>query len=591
MTPSDGPDARPTPGSSLSAARRINAACERFEAAWRGGGRPRIEDALGAAAAGAERTDLLREILALELELRRGLGERPDLRAYQDRFPADARLVAEVFASLETEPAAPATTVAFTPASPATPAGSAQAIQEFGDYELLEEIARGGMGVVYRARQRSLKRTVAVKMILSGRFASASERERFCLEAELAANLNHPNIVPIYEIGEHAGHHYFSMRLIDGGSLSRRLAQFRDDPDAAARLLATVARAVDHAHRHGFLHCDLKPANILIDAEGQPHVTDFGLARRFDEGSSLTASSALMGTPCYMAPEQASGPRDALTPAADVYGLGAVFYELLTGQPPFRAPTVMETVVLVLEREPPPPRQVRAGIPPELETVCLKCLEKAPRDRYASAAELAASLERYLRGEDVPGNSLYRRLRRWTRREPELVSRLGGLALVMALTQFNFMNTPNPSVSLHTMVMTVLAVWALASVMYQVLLRRGWNVEAVRMAWAATDIALVTVLVKILDAVESTLLVGYPLLIAAAGLWSRAWLVWFATGLAELAYGLLYLDHWLRQGAAWRPAQYPNIFMAALAVTGFVVARQVKRIWALSHYYEQRPLA
>src|SRR5262249_32595577 len=153
-----------------------------------------------------------------------------------------------------------------------------------------------------------------------GRFASTDERERFHLEAELAANLDHPHIVPIYEVGEHAGHHYFSMKLVEGGSLSRQLARFRDDPRAAARLLAPVARAVDHAHRHGFLHCDLKPANILIDAQGQPHVTDFGLARRFEEGSSLTASSALMGTPCYMAPEQASGRRDALTPAADVYG-------------------------------------------------------------------------------------------------------------------------------------------------------------------------------------------------------------------------------------------------------------------------------
>lgn len=593
----------PQPATSLSQARRIHQACERFETAWRAGERPRVEDELEQLSE-AERAALFHELLPLELELRQGLGECVDVCEYRQRFPAFLAIINEVFGGANTDRRAltvaqrarteddsgeiPATIFAASGSFP--PVG--ETLGQFGDYDLLEEIARGGMGVVYKARQRSLKRLVALKMILSGEFASPSEMERFHLEAELAANLDHPNIVPIYEVGEHQGRHYFTMKLVEGSSLARQVSRFCDDPRAAARLLATVARAVDYAHQQGFLHCDLKPANILLDANGQPHVTDFGLARRVEDDSHLTVSGAIMGTPSYMAPEQASGLRRELTPAADVYGLGAILYELLTDSPPFRASTVMETVVLVLEREPPPPSQIRAGVPAGLEKICLRCLEKAPRDRYSSAGELAENLDRYLRGEDVEGNGTWQRLRRWTRREPELVSRLGGLAVIAGLTQFNYHQTDRPSILIHSMVMATLALWALASVVYQTLLRRGFRTETVRLIWAATDITLVTVLLKILDALQTTLLVGYPLLIAASGLWSRVRLVWITTLLAELGYLVLWLDHWRNPtpNQATSPAQYPNIFMAALAVTGFVVARQVRRMWALSQYYEHRPL-
>jgi serine/threonine-protein kinase len=457
-----------------------------------------------------------------------------------------------------------------------------------GDYELLEEIARGGMGVVYRARQKKLKRPVALKMILSGRFASAADRERFLREAELAASLDHPQIVPIYEVGEHEGRPYFSMKLVDGDCLARRLDRFASDPDEAARLVAEVALAVHHAHGRGFLHCDLKPANILLDRDGRPHVTDFGLARRFNESGALTASDAILGTPSYMAPEQASGHRERLTPAADVYGLGAVLYELLTGQPPFRASSVMETVVQVLEREPPPLRQVRPGVPESLETICLRCLEKDPAARYPTARELAENLDRHLRGEEIAGTGLFVRLRRWTRREPELVSRLGGLGLIAALTQLNFAMSERPHFPTHVMVLGVLAVWMLVSVGFGALLRRGRATDATILGWSATEIVLLTALLKLLNGLESSLLVGYPLLIAASGLWTRVRLVWFTTALAEVAFGLLYLDR-ISHPPEWRSGQFPNIFMASLAVTGFVVARQVKRIWALSVYYNRRP--
>lgn len=608
MTAGDRPEVlgSSTAPASLSQARRIHTACERFETAWRAGESPRIEDALPSIPE-PERTTLLTELLALELELRQSRGESVTAREYHERFPGFTRLVDEYLAGIHVdrravtisqrlEPnsaspeQAPDATLFASPNSKVSSVNAPPLIGEFGDYELLSEIARGGMGVVYKARQKSLKRLVALKMILSGDFASPSERERFHLEAELAANLDHPHIVPIYEVGEHDGRHYFTMKLVEGTSLARQIPRFCEDPHAAARLLATVARAVDHAHRQGFLHCDLKPANILLDTKDQPHVTDFGLARRVEEASHLTVSGAIMGTPSYMAPEQASGERKELTPAADVYGLGAILYELLTDLPPFRASTVMETVVLVLEREPPPPHQIRPGVPPALEKICLRCLEKAPRDRYASAGELADNLERFLRGEDVDGNGTWQGLRRWTRREPELVSRLGGLGLIAALTQFNYHNTDRPDLVVHSLVMVTLGLWAAASAVYQMLLRRGCKTETVHLIWAATDITLVTVLLKFLDAIQSTLLVGYPLLIAASGLWSRARLVWFTTILAEIGYLLLFLDHWRQPSWASSRAQYPNIFMAALAVTGFVVARQVKRMWALSHYYEQRPL-
>ena len=229
-------------------------------------------------------------------------------------------------------------------AGPAETPDAAPLVRYVGDYELLEEIARGGMGVVFKARQVSLNRLVAVKMILSGRLAEPAEVERFRREAGAAAQLDHPNIVPIYEVGEHQGHHYYSMKLIEGDNLGVEMPHFTANHNAAALLLAKVARAVQHAHEHGILHRDIKPGNILLDAAKQPHVADFGLARRLDESSSLSASGAVIGTVSYMAPEQAAAQCRRLTAAADVYALGAVLYEMLTGRPPFKNPNVVQTL-------------------------------------------------------------------------------------------------------------------------------------------------------------------------------------------------------------------------------------------------------
>jgi serine/threonine-protein kinase len=313
---------------------------------------------------------------------------------------------------------------------------SAVAPRSFGDYEVLEEMARGGMGVVYRARQRGLNRLVALKVIRAGEGASAEEVRRFRNEAETVALLNHPHVVPVYEVGEQAGQLYFSMKLIEGGSLAEHLPRYRDDPKAAAGLVATVARAVHHAHQRGVLHRDLKPSNILLDEECWPHVTDFGLARRVATDSSLTQSGAIVGTPSYLAPEQTTGQKGTVTTATDVYGLGAVLYALVTGRPPFQAENVLETLVHVREREPRPPRAANRRVDRDLETICLKCLQKEPQRRYESALALAEDLERWLAGEPIHARRIspWRRLGKWIRRRPALaaavVSLLMGLAVL-----------------------------------------------------------------------------------------------------------------------------------------------------------------
>ena len=289
-----------------------------------------------------------------------------------------------------------------------------------------------------------------------------------------------------------------------------------------------------------------------------------------------------------MAPEQAAGHRRSIGPGTDVYGLGAILYELLTGRPPFRTPTMMETVVQVLERDPVPPRELARGLPHELETICLKCLEKMPEDRYPSAQALADDLERFLQGDPVEATGIFQSLRRWTRREPEVVSRLGGLAVVAVITEFNhWVFSPNANHGIHYQVQGTLLLWAVSAFVFQFLWRRGWRSDLIRMLWSSADLIFLTIALKLLNRPESTLLVGYPLMIAASGLWFRVGLVWFTTALAIVGYLVIYCGaafDWSQPFPTWAKRddlQYPNIFIACLLLTGFVVARQVKRILAL----------
>jgi serine/threonine-protein kinase len=271
----------------------------------------------------------------------------------------------------------------------------------FGDYELLEEIGRGGMGVVYRARQRSLDRIVAVKMLLRRDLASQADLARFRSEAEAAARLDHPAIVSIFEVGECDGHPFYSMQFVEGTTLARRLAAGPVPPREAALLLASVAEAVHVAHARGVLHRDLKPSNILIDSVGAPHVSDFGLAKRLEGSESVTHTGAILGTPCYMSPEQAAGSRGDVGATSDVWSLGAILYQMLTGRPPFQASNPMDTLLAVLETDPPLPRSIEPRVDRDLEMIALKALQKPQDLRYASAAELAADMRSYLAGEPV----------------------------------------------------------------------------------------------------------------------------------------------------------------------------------------------
>jgi len=271
----------------------------------------------------------------------------------------------------------------------------------FGDYELLEEIGRGGMGVVYRARQRSLGRIVAIKMLLRRDLAGPADIARFRTEAEAAARLDHPGIVSIFEVGEHDGHPFYSMQFVAGTTLARRLAAGPLPPRDAAALLAKVADAVEAAHRRGVLHRDLKPSNILIDEAGEPHVSDFGLAKRLEAAESMTHTGAILGTPCYMSPEQAAGSRGDVGPTSDVWSLGAILYLMLTGRPPFQAAGAMDTLLAVLETDPPVPRSLVRDVDRDLELIALRSLQKPQDLRYGSAAELAADLRAFLAGEPV----------------------------------------------------------------------------------------------------------------------------------------------------------------------------------------------
>ena len=314
-------------------------------------------------------------------------------------------------------------------------------LTRLGDFELVRRLGEGAMGAVFEARQVSLNRPVAVKMIRAGLFAGEADLRRFRIEAEAVAHLDHPRIVPIYGVWEHEDCHYFSMKLIRGGSLALRLPEYTADPRAAARLLAEVARAIQHAHDRGVLHRDLKPSNILLDEEGWPLVTDFGLAKRSGDESGLTQSGAIVGTPSYMAPEQASGQKMRVTAQTDVYGLGAVLYALLTGHPPFVADTILETIEQVRGRSPAPPSRINPHVGRDLETICLRCLEKDAWRRYASAAALADDLRRWLDGEPITARPVgaAARVWMWSRRNPIVAGLLAALILFAVGTTWQWL--------------------------------------------------------------------------------------------------------------------------------------------------------
>jgi WD40 repeat protein/tRNA A-37 threonylcarbamoyl transferase component Bud32 len=393
----------------------------------------------------SEIDQLLDEVATAYLKAREA-GQAPDREAWLERFPDLAAELREFFADQDRfdrlatplRPLAlsswsdsgatpqPATTLSETlPLLPTPP-------RSFGDYTVLAMVGRGGMGVVWKARQKRPDRLVALKMFRASDLAAPTDVQRFRNEAEVIAQLDHPNIVPIYDVGECDGVHYFSMKLVEGGSLADHLERFRSDPRAAARLLLTIARAVHYAHQRGILHRDLKPSNIILDSAGKPHITDFGLAKQVQGSDNLTHTGEIVGTPTFMAPEQARG--ETLTTAADVYGLGAVLYTMLAGRPPFRGSSALATLNQVTDFDPESPTRYNPRLDRDLATVCLKCLEKEPTERYESAQALAEDLECWLDGKPVearPVGSLGR-FRRWCVRKPGLAT-LTGVSGVLVL--------------------------------------------------------------------------------------------------------------------------------------------------------------
>ena len=425
------------PAEELSPDDRDDAICDRFVDAWRAGAAPRIEDYLEGVV-GRGRAELLGKLLREELELRQRVGEDPSPAEYRRRFPDDALVIDAAFGPPAGDPvdgaSSPSSDRPDVADSSTTPPVGAR-LRYFGDYKLIEELGRGGMGVVYKARQTSLNRLVGLKTIRLAALASEDEQRRFQNEAEMVATLDHPHIVPIYEVGQHDGQRDFSMKLICGTSLDKKQAAYIANPKSAAKLLKQAAEAVHHAHQRGILHRDLKPANILLDEHGEPFVTDFGLAKRFVGDSELTQTGVIVGTPAYMAPEQASGRRGVVTTSSDVYSLGAILYALLTGRAPFGGDSIDETLQHVRESPPTPPSKINPRVPRDMEVICLKCLDKDPRLRYASAQVLADDLGRYLASEPIMARPVtrFRRVVKWARRNPAVATLLGVVVLVTAL--------------------------------------------------------------------------------------------------------------------------------------------------------------
>jgi serine/threonine protein kinase len=434
-------------GLPLEALMHLDDVCDRYESAWLDGQTPDLTTFLADAPESA-RSRLFRELLALDVEYALRRGELPDLKGYRDRFPADLDAIDAVFSQQKMESKALSSSLKTIRPGGGGVIRSGDALQKVelnraalealraAGYEVEGELGRGGMGVVYRARKVALNRTCALKMILAGGHAGSAASKRFMAEAETIARLRHPDVVQIYHVGEADGLPYLELEYFPGGSLDRVLDGTPWPAIDAAELVVALTDSIAAAHQQGVIHRDLKPANILLDEDGRPKVADFGLAKVLDSDDGLTKTQMVLGSPCYMAPEQAEGHSRRVGATTDLYALGAVLYELLTGRPPFRAATVLETLALVKHADPVPPTRLVPGLPRDAETICLKCLEKDPAARYPSAEALADDLRRFLKRAPILAHpaSWQTRAWKWARARPAIASALGiGVASALVL--------------------------------------------------------------------------------------------------------------------------------------------------------------
>jgi len=418
-----------------------------------------------------------------------------------------------------------------------TPDVSGGEFIQFGDYELRGELGRGGMGVVFRAYQHELDRTVALKMLTGGPFVTLEQRRRFAQEARLASRIRHPGIVAIHEVGEYGGQPYFTMDFVEGSDLASVLRNGPMSVDRAVEFLVQIVKAVKHLHQNGVIHRDLKPSNILLDGDGKPYVVDFGLARAIDGFHDATVTGTILGTPSYMSPEQAAGRVREISSRSDLYSLGAILYEMLCGRPPFVADSPFDTVLQVLEREPVSLRHWNPQIPTAVEQICLRCLEKSPDRRYASAGELAEELERWMRGEHSRDAVSYpmERVSRMVRRHPSAAYRLLGL-LSVAFTVFVRCLIVPAYWSYYTPILMELGIWTTLTLAWEWLSHQAHGPRWTSYAFLLTDVICLTAILHVLRRADVSHVAAYVLIVLLAGLSLNRRLIAVASSGCVLGY-------------------------------------------------------
>lgn len=462
------------------------------------------------------------------------------------------------------------------------PAESEQ--RSIGKYRIIKEIDRGGMGVVYRAVDQDLGRVVALKMIRAGRLASDLDVRRFQAESRAVAKLDHPGIVPVYDVGCHEGHPFFAMAFVDGVKLDEYCRDHQPTVEEACQIIREIAEAVQHAHDHGVVHRDLKPANVLIDSSGHARIMDFGLAKNLDSDEGLTGTGEIVGTVNYMSPEQAAGHNDRIGPATDIYSLGAILYYLLAGRAPFETDNPVDTLLRILDSDAPAPEREMQEVPRDVGSICLHCLEKSPADRYQTAAELIADLDRFQRGEpvDVARFSPRTWFLRWSRREPGLVGHLIGLGLIELMRAFSygieifFLGGQLPQYLRYTV---IIGIWAFVCILLQkVQNRMRIGIQVVSYFWAAIDIGFLTIMLLMAEGPIGPLYIAYPLVIVVSGFFSHVPLVVFSSALCIVSYLVVFLSN----SEGFEYVHYGVVGMASIGVVGYIVAQQVHRIRILN---------
>ena len=429
------------------------------------------------------------------------------------------------------------------------------------------------MGVVYKARHLTLNTYFALKTIRACEFASEEEVRRFFQEARAASRLRHPNIVSVHDAGEQDGIPFLVMTYIDGCTLTEYVKPGKVKFPQLTDVMIQVSNAVDYLHSQGIIHRDLKPSNIMIDGDGITHVADFGLAKVFGGDGERTVSGTILGTPAYMAPEQAWGKVDDVCPQSDIYSLGVILYELLTGRTPFNEEIPLDQLLRLRDSEPKPVRKLNPKVPVALEKICMRCLERKPKFRYESAKELAEDFHRFAEGETLASQSMgaWTVLRRWCRREPALAVHLIAFMIIAIIVQTTDWMSPKKS-DTHLIIMQTLGVWGALSVLYQKLINKEWHY--IRRTWIATDAALFTVAVANARGPFESLVAGYALLIVASSMWYKPRLVAVTTVSTVISYCIL-LNF---RGSAETPSHYPYLVIGILIVTGGIVISLVRRI-------------